>query len=130
MGDTEKFQPTEPGGFEEEPQPEQEPSKGIDPDWGDEPEPEPEQEKPKGIEPAGWDDEESGGSEPVVGVVSPPEGKSDAEPTSGHEGSISDIKAWVGDSAQRAQEAMDVEAAKDNPRSKLISWLEDVVRKG
>jgi hypothetical protein len=122
MGTTEKFQPIEPSGFEPEPEPEQEKFTSIDPAWDDEPEPE-QPEKFQPIEAAGWDDEES--EQPV----SEPEAMTGAVPPEpgGPEGTTGEIKAWVGDSQQRAQDALDAEAAKENPRSSLMTWLEGVI---
>jgi hypothetical protein len=42
-------------------------------------------------------------------------------------GSISEIKEWIGTDKDRAQHALDVEKAKDNPRVTLVEYLEDML---
>lgn len=42
------------------------------------------------------------------------------------DGSVKDVKEWVGADAARAQQALDFENSKDNPRSSLVDHLEKV----
>jgi len=43
---------------------------------------------------------------------------------------VTDVKAWVGDDKEKAQEALTVEQAKpeSEQRPTLVSWLEEVLR--
>lgn len=64
------------------------------------------------------------GDEPVSSPAPAPELQDNSEvPT----GTIAEVKSWVGDDKERAQAALDVENEKDNPRSTLVDWLEDVI---
>lgn len=42
-------------------------------------------------------------------------------------GSVADVMDWVGDDVERAQAALDVEQAKDKPRSTLVAQLEGLL---
>ena len=44
------------------------------------------------------------------------------------EGSIDKVLAWVGDDKGRAQQALDAEQAKDEPRRSLIQHLNDKIK--
>lgn len=43
------------------------------------------------------------------------------------EGSIKNVLAWVGDDRTKAQAALDAENATDDPRTTLVSKLEDIL---
>jgi hypothetical protein len=43
------------------------------------------------------------------------------------DGTIPEVKAWIGDSIERANEAFDRESDRANPRSTLIDWLQDFI---
>lgn len=42
-------------------------------------------------------------------------------------GTISEVKTWVGSDVDRAQEALDAENAKEEPRTTLVAYLEVLV---
>lgn len=43
------------------------------------------------------------------------------------EGTISEVKSWVGTDDERAQLALDAENAKDEPRVTLVAYLEGLL---
>ena len=43
------------------------------------------------------------------------------------EGTVREVLDWVDGDAEKAQKALDVENAKENPRKSLVSQLEDIV---
>jgi hypothetical protein len=65
------------------------------------------------------------GDEPVSTPAAAPEPEDNE--TEVPTGTIAEVKDWVGDDKERAQAALDVENAKDNPRSTLVEWLEGVI---
>lgn len=44
--------------------------------------------------------------------------------------SVEDVKAWVGESPERAQQALDYEGERDKPRTTLVTHLEAVIDNG
>ena len=99
-----------------------------------EPEEEPEQVNPLPGPPEGFDQTEPEPQDDYAEEVvapPPPEEEPDAptpepEPEAVPEGTIAEIKDWVGEDPARAQAALDAEKAGTN-RSTLIAWLEDQV---
>lgn len=43
------------------------------------------------------------------------------------DGTIREVKEWIGDDTSRAEHAYERESAKDNPRVTLLEWLMDVL---
>ena len=64
-------------------------------------------------------DDKTDTDEPVVEV-------DDAE-SEVPEGTVREVLDWVDGDAEKAQKALDVENAKENPRKSLVSQLEDIV---
>jgi hypothetical protein len=113
----------------------------IDPNRPDDHEGEP---NPLPGPPEGWDNEDREPVEEDV-VAPPPEEAEEPEPEPAPEpapepepepesaaevvpeGTIAEVKAWVGDNEDRALEALEAEEAGQN-RSTLIAWLEDQLR--
>lgn len=75
---------------------------------------EPEPEQPESEEPE--DGEDKPGKGPKV--------EADAYPT---DGTIPEVKRWVGEDADRAQVALDREGDRENPRSTLVDYLQDML---
>ena len=42
------------------------------------------------------------------------------------DGTITEVKAWVGEDPDRAQAALDAEGTKDNPRVTLVEYLQSL----
>lgn len=66
-------------------------------------------------------DDKTGADEPEVEVE-----VDDAE-SEVPEGTVREVLDWVDGDAEKAQKALDVENAKENPRKSLVSQLEDIV---
>lgn len=56
-----------------------------------------------------------------------PEVEVDAAESEVPEGTVREVLDWVDGDAEKAQKALDVENAKENPRKSLVSQLEDIV---
>lgn len=77
-------------------------------------------------------DDKTDADEPEVEVevdadTDEPEVEVDDSDSEVPEGTVREVLDWVDGDAEKAQKALDVENAKENPRKSLVSQLEDIV---